>query len=113
MQTFHLLHKHGGRIVEVAAVGHHTDHDGVPYWYLKCAVEWDDGKGISPRQYEIAPDRLAYDQTKHEANKEGSAVLDALSKYLRERGRWLKKGKWKGDKLIHWTPLKPEDELAI
>lgn len=110
MQTQHLIHKHGGTITQVHGVGHRTD-DGVPWWFFICDVSWDDG-GKSAR-LEVAPDRLCADQSNADAMVEINAATKALSDYLIEHGRWLKKAKWVKDHLIHWTPRRPKHELAI
>lgn len=101
MKAKYLSHKMGGRIPIVHGVGHHT-HDGVPYWFYVCDVKWDDGTASD--KTEVMPDRVICDGSNPKAAAEINKVSEALMDYLRDNGKWLKKGKWVDDRLINWIP---------
>lgn len=104
MQIKHLWHKHGGRITEVLGVGHRTV-EGVAYWFYLCNVNWTDG-GVS-EGIEVMPDRLCCSDDNPEAKVEFDRVSAALTSHLHEEGRWLKKGRWVGERLVHWVAKQP------
>lgn len=104
MQTKHLLHKHGGRITAITGYGHRTI-EKVPYWFFLCDVTWDDG--TSRKEVEVLPDRICYGSDNPEGKAECDKAMGALSEHLRKHGRWLKKGKWIGDRLVHWVAKQP------
>ncbi len=104
MKPKHLFHKMGGRIVEIHGVGHRT-LEKVPYWFFLCDVKWDD-TGKTREGIEVLPDRLCADQSIPEATAELDEAMKALNEHLRTHGKWLDKGKWISDHLVHWLPKK-------
>jgi hypothetical protein len=109
MKTKHLIHKNGGTITAITGIGHRTV-ENVPYWFYQCDVTWDDGTKSSG--VEVLPDRICADQSNAKAMVEINKASDALTKHLRENGKWLKKGQWVGDRLVHWVPRRDAPMLV-
>lgn len=92
-----VFHKHGGRVLEITAIGHALDkaRDGHSrdYWHYFGRVKWNDGTG-GQRQLEIAPWALCADCP------EGQAEINELSalmnEYLAANGTWSDKGPHRG-----------------
>ena len=104
MQPQHLQHKNGGRVTAIHGVGHRT-LERVPYWFYLCDVAWSDG--TKSEGIEVMPDRLCANVVNPAAVAEINLVSDALMAHLRKHGRWLKKGRWIGDRLVHWISKEP------
>ena len=104
MQPKHLQHKSGGQITTISSIGHRT-LEKVPYWFFLCDVTWRDGsKSVST---EVIPGMLCADHDNPEAKAELDKVMEAMNTHLLNHGKWLKKGKWVGDLLMHWQAKQP------
>lgn len=111
--TSRIFHKFGGRVTPTH-VGHKTDDRGIPYWYVRGNVQWDDG-GESAGT-EIAPNALCVGDGADElpGHQQLNAVLDAMNKYLGEAGAWLREPKrMRGGVMIHWMPHEKAGEIAL
>lgn len=99
-----IRHRYGGVITNLTSVGHNTDQNGCPHWFLRGDVKWADG-GTST-DIEIAPNMLCYDSDNEAASREQiNAASAEMNDYLNEAGSWLEKPKeLKGGYLIHWMP---------
>lgn len=109
MKIEHLLHKHGGRITEIRAVGHHT-WKGVASWHLVGNVKWDDG--TESEKLEIPPFCLARDGSP-EAVDELAAVLESMNAYLSREGEWHDMKHKRDGRAYSWTPKNAKNELRI
>ena len=90
MKCEHLMHKFGGRVLELTAIEHDT-HEGRAYWQFRGRVRWDDtGKETDNV---ISPDRIVHGDAA--GRLESDAASDALMNYLRRNGKWDGKGNWK------------------
>lgn len=92
MQTKALMHRQGGRITAITAIGHELDR-----YYFIADVAWDDG-GQSD-QLRVEPYQLVIDEA---ATKVGEAeyvdASDKLADYLRLNGEWQT-----GNGRRHWV----------
>lgn len=83
----HTMHKHGGRIVRITAIGHEANKPQDGYsrdgWWFVGDVDWFDG--TKSDGIEIAPWAACYD----EGNRtEVDALGDLLMEYLLANGDW-------------------------
>lgn len=82
----HTMHKHGGRIVRVEKIAHELappeEGRSRDVWHFVGDVEWRDG--TKSKGLEIAPWALCYDDDRTEVD----ALLELLSAYLLEHGKW-------------------------
>lgn len=101
MQTQKLQHKHGGRIVNISAVGH-VLRNGVADWFYVGDVEWSDG-GKSENT-EIPPYAVCFDQNDKDAQEEHSKIYRKLCDYLGEYGEWHDPKHKKDGRVYHWSP---------
>lgn len=112
MQTKHLRHRHGGRIVAIHSVGHVTER-GVAWWFYRADVVFDDAKdGKVHHDMELAPTVICYGDDEAGSRDEYITANDALSRYLATEGRWHDQ-KTKGDLVYSWTPKKKEGSRQI
>jgi len=103
-----ILHRHGGRIVSIAKVGHASNGSGkksVAHWFYLGRVVWDDG--TVTERCEIPPFALIVDEEDHAtADAEYDALQSKLLHYLRKAGSWDRpRGVW--------VPIKPAGEQPI
>lgn len=95
-----LMHRHGGEILAVHAVGHDTDA-GVADWFFIGDVKWNDG--TSSNATRIAPFCLGHDST-----PDGEALCNemhgALTQYLGEVGEWHGQKRARDGRYYSWTP---------
>lgn len=111
MQTKHLLLKSGGRITAIHGVAHST-YKGVASWYFLGDVEWtaeeNNGRAATLKNHEIPPYSICYDSD-HEADgkAEVNAIMKEMNEYLASKGKWLKKAKYVGERVVHWTAKQP------
>jgi hypothetical protein len=91
MKVEKLQHRHGGRIVELSAVGHDTVQRHAS-WFFVGKVVWNDG-GVSEAA-EISPACLCRDQDDKAACAELDAAMQAMNDYLAKHGKWTDR-EWK------------------
>lgn len=90
MKCEHLMHKFGGRVLELTGIEHAMDGKRA-YWQFLGRVKWDDtGKET---ECAISPDRIVHGDDAGFA--ESCTASDALMDYLRRNGKWDGKGNWK------------------
>jgi hypothetical protein len=109
MQTKHLRHKCGARITAVHSIMHAT-HEGVASWFFIGDLEFDTG---TLEYKDISPVQLCADHDNPDAKAELDKVLDAMNEHLLKHGRWLRKNKWVGDRLVSWEPKRPTHSTPI
>src|SRR6267142_5551727 len=103
-----ILHRHGGRVVSIAKIGHVTTGNGkkgVAHWFYLGRVVWDDAS-VS-ESIEIPPFALCVDDGDHLAADAEYKILSAkMSTYLIRAGSW-------DSKRSLWIPIKPTGEKPI
>jgi hypothetical protein len=86
----HLIHRHGGTILEVLSIGHRvaTPAGGRSRdaWFYVCRISWDDGSGDTSREWEVPPICVCY--LGDEGHAEVCALNELLGAYLLEHGKW-------------------------
>jgi hypothetical protein len=102
-----LLHKHGGTITAVHAIGHET-YKGVADWFFFGTVHWRDGSG--GKEIQIAPWAICCDD---EDEPKVDALMKALNDYLGESGEWHDMKHKRDGRCYSWTPHKPEGRKSI
>lgn len=113
MSNTAILHKFGGRVTPTH-VGHKTGKDGVPYWYVRGDVQWDDGTASAGS--EISPSHLCVSDGADElpGHQQINAVLDELNQYLAKAGGYLREPKrMRGGAMIHWLPHEKNGEIPL
>ena len=103
MQTKHLRHKHGGRILAIHAVAHNT-YKSVADWYFIGDIEFSDKPGVVVGNREIPPYAVCYDHENPEAKAEGDAVFKELNEHLLSKGVWHDPKHMKDGRVVNWTP---------
>lgn len=91
MELQHIHHKHGGRILSLGSIEHHTYRKRATYEFTG-RVAWDDG-GTSDRAH-VAPWALCIDSENPDARRELAIVQNKLDAYLRQFGKWNDRGFW-------------------
>jgi hypothetical protein len=85
-----VLHRHGGKILELTEIRHQTDKPSGGYsrdaWYFMGRVQWGDGKGDTNRLHPIDVPCLCSDT--EEGMNEIRAISDLVMDYLHEHGEW-------------------------
>lgn len=85
-----VLHRHGGRILELTSIKHQADKPSGGYsrdsWYFMGRVQWDDGSGDVSKQRPIDMQRLCSDNAA--GGDEIRGLSDLMMEYLREHGEW-------------------------
>ncbi len=105
-----IYHRHGGTVTPTH-VGHATDR-GVPYWYVRCDVAWDDG-GHS-KALLVSPTQLVYraDVSGSEAALHG--LMKRMNQYLAGAGEWLKTPRrLRSGVVIHWQSNEKSGEQEL
>lgn len=111
MQTKYLRHRHGGRVIDISAIGHNT-YKGVASWFFVGHVKWQDGTE-SPR-CEIEPSALCCIAADGEPGLiECEAFHSGLNDYLREHGRWHDMKAHRDGRHYSWTPHQPKNEQPV
>lgn len=108
MQTKHLLLKSGGRITAIHGVAHST-YQGVASWYFLGDIEWtaeeNNGRAATLKNHELPPYAICSDSP--EGKAEVDAIMKEMNEYLASKGKWLKKAKWVGERLVNWVAKQP------
>lgn len=85
-----ILHRHGGRVLEITGIGHKIDRPQMgysrDYWFYLGRVAWDDGSGDQKKIRQIEPFSLC--ASSPEGFAEINAVSDLMMEYLGEHGEW-------------------------
>jgi hypothetical protein len=85
-----VLHRHGGRILEIVGIKHQTDKPRDGYssdaWYFTGRVKWNDGSGDESKPQPIDAPMLCSDTEQGAA--EIRELSDLMMVYLREHGTW-------------------------
>jgi hypothetical protein len=110
MMAKHLHHKCGARVTAIHAVAHET-YKGVASWFFIGDLEFKKGKTLVNK--DIGPIELCADLDNPEAKAELDKALEALNEHLLKHGRWLKKKKWVGERLVSWVPKRAEGRTPI
>lgn len=106
-----LLHKHGGTITKVTAIGHST-YKGVAEWFYFGTVQWDDGSGDPTKEREIPPFCLCHDDTP-ESRARVLELSAALNEYLGEVGEWHDMKHKRDGRCYSWTPREPDGRKEL
>jgi len=101
-----LMHRHGGDILAVAAIGHET-YKGVADWFFVGDVKWADG--TESKGHRIAPHALVYEAD----NAEGRQLHLLLSDYLIRNGQWHDAKHKRDGRVYHWTPTEPNGSEPV
>jgi hypothetical protein len=110
MQTKHLRLKCGARVTAIHSIAHET-YKGVASWFFIGDLEFEKGKTLILE--DIAPIQLCADLDNPEAKAELDKALEAMNDHLLKHGRWLKKQKWVGERLVSWVPKRSEHQTPI
>jgi hypothetical protein len=110
MQTKHMLHKNGGRIIAIHQVGHEVDA-GVPWYFYIGDIEWNDGSKSCDK--EIAPHQVCFDHDSEEAHAEYDKVAKALNDYLKQHGKWHDRKAARTGYTYSWSPFKKKLAVAL
>lgn len=106
----HLEHKHGGKIVAIAAIGHDTI-EGVGDWYYVGTVDFD-GDGHRSVNVVIPAWALCYDGTE-EGRAEWASLSKLLIDYLNDAGTWHDDRCTRKGRCYWWTPHKPTGRVEV
>jgi len=85
----HVLHNHGGKVVEITGIGHKTDKPqsgySRDYWFFIGRVQWDDTGKIGDSGH-IDIGWLCHDSPEGFEEIKGLAAL--MTDYLNKHGEW-------------------------
>jgi hypothetical protein len=90
-KPINVLHRHGGKILEVTEMRHQTEKPSGGYsndaWYFMGRVRWEDGSGGGDKLHPIDVPMLCSDTP--EGQQEISALCELTMAYLHENGEWF------------------------
>ena len=103
MQTKHLRHKHGGRILAIHSVAQST-YKQIADWYFIGDIAFDDKPEKQVVNREIPPYAVCYDHDNPEAKAEGDSIFAAMNEHLATNGKWHDPKHMKDGRMVSWTP---------
>ena len=93
-----LLHRHGGKILEITEMRHQMDKPSGGYsrdsWYFMGRVQWEDGSGSTDKLSPIDVPMLCAET--ESGRQEINALCGLMMDYLGKHGEWSDEGKHKG-----------------
>jgi hypothetical protein len=104
-----LLHRSGGTITAVRAIGHDT-YRRVSDWFFIGRVEWHDGS-VS-ESVRITPTGLCHDDSEASQARVRD-LMRQLSEYLEVAGSWHGMKHTSDGRCYSWTPHTPKGEVAV
>lgn len=105
-----LLHRHGGEIVRLVAIGHET-RDGVADWFFVGDIRWQDG-GVS-RDREIPPTCVCTDGDDARSVATCRGLMARLDQYLHDEGSWHDTKFKRDGRAYSWTPARKAGRLEL
>jgi hypothetical protein len=89
-KPINVLHRHGGKILELTEIRHQTEKPSGGYsrdaWYFMGRVQWDDGSGTGDKLHPIDMAMLCSDT--QEGQQEINGLSDLMMAYLKANGEW-------------------------